>query len=152
MYLDSHVHACASVSVFNVNVHLYGAFLVAQTDSKESASNAGDASSIPELGRTPGAGNGNPLQYFCLENSMEPGLQMRLFLETKTIIIIVYLSLSPNAMFKDQNKRQNTYLEISYTFEHWNKAKLIYICIYVSVYTFPSLHVSQLNILYSYIK
>ena len=66
MYLDSHVHACASVSVFNVNVHLYGAFLVAQTDSKESASNAGDPSSIPESGRFPGEGNGYPLQYFFL--------------------------------------------------------------------------------------
>ena len=36
--------------------------------------NAGDASSIPELGRTSGEGDGNPLQYSCLENSTEePG-------------------------------------------------------------------------------
>jgi len=35
--------------------------------------NAGDAGSIPELGRSPGAGNGNPLQYSCLENSMDRG-------------------------------------------------------------------------------
>ena len=28
---------------------------------------------IPELGRTPGEGNGNPLQYSCLENPMERG-------------------------------------------------------------------------------
>ena len=35
--------------------------------------NAGDADSIPELGRSPGAGNGNPLQYSCLENSMDRG-------------------------------------------------------------------------------
>ena len=35
--------------------------------------NAGDADSIPELGRSPGAGNGNPLQYSCLENSMNRG-------------------------------------------------------------------------------
>ena len=35
--------------------------------------NAGDAGSIPELGRSAGAGNGNPLQYSCLENSMDRG-------------------------------------------------------------------------------
>ena len=34
---------------------------------------AGDAGLIPGLGRPPGEGNGNPLQYSCLENSMEPG-------------------------------------------------------------------------------
>ena len=33
--------------------------------------NAGDMSSIPKLGRSPGGGNGNPLQYSCLENSMD---------------------------------------------------------------------------------
>ena len=33
----------------------------------------GDAGSIPELGRSPGVGNGNPLQYSCLENSMDRG-------------------------------------------------------------------------------
>ena len=38
---------------------------------KESAYNAGDPGSIPGLGRSPGEGNGNPLQYSCLENSME---------------------------------------------------------------------------------
>ena len=35
--------------------------------------NAGDASSIPELGRSPGGRNGNPLQYSCLENPMDRG-------------------------------------------------------------------------------
>ena len=35
---------------------------------KESACNAGDLSSIPGWGRSPGEGNGNPLQYACLEN------------------------------------------------------------------------------------
>ena len=37
-------------------------------DGKESASNAGDLGSIPGLGRSPGKGDGNPLQYSCLEN------------------------------------------------------------------------------------
>ena len=33
----------------------------------------GDTGSIPGLGRSPGAGSGNPLQYSCLENSMDRG-------------------------------------------------------------------------------
>ena len=37
---------------------------------KESACNAGDPGSIPGLGRSPGEGNGNPLQHFCLRNPM----------------------------------------------------------------------------------
>ena len=41
------------------------------SDGKMSACNAGDPGSIPELGRSPGEGNGNPLQYSCLENSMD---------------------------------------------------------------------------------
>ena len=35
--------------------------------------NAGDPGSIPGLGRSPREGNGNPLQYFCLENPMDRG-------------------------------------------------------------------------------
>ena len=40
---------------------------------KESACNAGDPSSIPALGRSPGEGTSNPLQYSCLENPMNRG-------------------------------------------------------------------------------
>ena len=47
-----------------------GASLVAQT-VKVSAGNAGDPGSIPGSERSPGEGNGNPLQYSCLENSMD---------------------------------------------------------------------------------
>ena len=41
------------------------------SDSKASAYNVGDPGSIPGLGRSPGERNGNPLQYSCLENSMD---------------------------------------------------------------------------------
>ena len=44
------------------------------SDSKESAYNAGDLGSVPESGRSPGEGNGYPLQYSCLENSMDRNL------------------------------------------------------------------------------
>ena len=40
---------------------------------KNSPANAGDAGSIPGLGRSPGEGNYNSLQYSCLENSMDRG-------------------------------------------------------------------------------
>ena len=43
------------------------------SDSKESACNVGDPGSTPGLGRSPGGGNGNPLQYSCLENPMDRG-------------------------------------------------------------------------------
>ena len=43
------------------------------SDSKESACNAGDPGSIPVSGRSPGEGNGNPLQYSCLKNPMDRG-------------------------------------------------------------------------------
>ena len=43
------------------------------SDSKETARNAGDLGLIPGLGRSPEQGNGNSLQYFCLENPMDRG-------------------------------------------------------------------------------
>ena len=41
------------------------------SDGKATASNVGDPGSIPGWGRSPGEGNGNPLQYSCLENPMD---------------------------------------------------------------------------------
>ena len=43
------------------------------SDGRESACNARDPDLIPGLGRSPGEGNGNRLQYSCLENSMDRG-------------------------------------------------------------------------------
>ena len=50
-----------------------GYLLLHGSEVKASAWNAGDLGSIPGLGRSPGEGNGNPLQYSCLENPMEGG-------------------------------------------------------------------------------
>ena len=44
------------------------------SDGKESPCSAGDLGSIPGLRRSPGEGNGNPLQYSCLENPMDRGV------------------------------------------------------------------------------
>ena len=43
------------------------------SDGKESACNAGDLGSIPGSGRSPGVGNGNPLEYSCWDNPMGRG-------------------------------------------------------------------------------
>ena len=57
--------------VFHLFLAMLG--LLCGSEGKESASNVGDPDSIPELGRSPGEGNGNPLQYSCLENPMDGG-------------------------------------------------------------------------------
>ena len=56
---------------FHLLVKPFWASLVAQ--SKESACNVGDLGSVPVMGRSPGEGNGHPLQDSCLENSMGRG-------------------------------------------------------------------------------
>ena len=56
--------------LFNMLSRLY---FPGGSDSKASAYNAGDLGSIPGLGRSPGEGNGNSLQYSCLENPMDGG-------------------------------------------------------------------------------
>ena len=43
------------------------------SEGKESACSVGDPCSMPGLGRSPGEGNGTPLQYSCLENPMDGG-------------------------------------------------------------------------------
>ena len=47
--------------------------LTTGSDGKASAYSVGDLGSIPESGSSPGEGNGNPLQYSCLENPMDGG-------------------------------------------------------------------------------
>ena len=62
------------ICLCNILLNYYVVYtkLVFPCDSvKNLPANVGDEGSIPELGRSPGEGNGNPLQYFCLENSMD---------------------------------------------------------------------------------
>ena len=57
-----------------IHFQVLRASLVAQRLKRlPSAHNAGDPGSIPGSGRSPGEGNGNPLQYSCLENPMDRG-------------------------------------------------------------------------------
>ena len=78
---------------------------------KESACNAGDSGSIPGLGRSPGEGNGNSLQYSCLENSMDRGLSVyymdkpKLNMSQKLVVYIFFPSVLniysfPNILIK----------------------------------------------------
>ena len=62
-----------TIRVFSCELALYISFKISPSNSKESACNAGDQGSIPGLGRSPGEGNGNSLQYSCLENPMDKG-------------------------------------------------------------------------------
>ena len=56
------------------------------SESQEAACNVGDVGSIPGSGRSPGEGNGNPLQYSCLENSMDTGAWQATVHVTKKLI------------------------------------------------------------------
>ena len=55
-----------------VSLEVYGGFPPSSV-SKETACNAGDLGSMPGSGKSPGEGNGNPLQYSCLGNPMVRG-------------------------------------------------------------------------------
>ena len=65
-------HAVADLCTILQLTLLSGGFPGA-SDSKESACNAGDPSSVPGSGRFSGEGNGNPLQYSYMENPMDTG-------------------------------------------------------------------------------
>ena len=67
------VEFCLFVFVFSNFSELILLIFPDGSDGKESACNAGDLGSIPRSGRSPGEGNGYPLQYSCLQNSMDRG-------------------------------------------------------------------------------
>ena len=73
-------NACNSKSIqgsvaliHSINIYWVPAIFPGGSDGKESACNAWDLSSSPVWGKSPGGGNGNPLQCSCLENPMDRG-------------------------------------------------------------------------------
>ena len=62
-----------SKSPLYTSVSLFLSHIQGSSAGKEAACIAGDPGLIPELGRSPGEENGNPLQYSCLENAMVRG-------------------------------------------------------------------------------
>ena len=76
--LSGHMWLLAAImdgQIYSVidHIFIYIYHFAGSSDGKESACNTGDVGSIPRLGRFPGEGNVNPLQYSCLENSMDGG-------------------------------------------------------------------------------
>ena len=61
-----------SIEPYNLGLYIYNG-LPGGSEGKESACNAGDPGQIPRWGRPPGEGNGNPLQYSCLETPVDRG-------------------------------------------------------------------------------
>ena len=60
-------------SLLNLLHYCFSLVFLGGSDGKEAAYNAGGPGSILASERSPGEGNGNPLQYSCLENSMDRG-------------------------------------------------------------------------------
>ena len=73
LMLDRQGDELQSRDLKGVIVIEYGSF-PGGSDGKASACNAGDPGSIPGSGRSPGEGNGNPLQHSCLENPIDRGV------------------------------------------------------------------------------
>ena len=71
IYVCVCVCVCVCIYIY-IYVYIYIGFSVGSA-GKESACNAGDLGSISGLGRSPGGGHGNPLQYSCLEHPMDRG-------------------------------------------------------------------------------
>ena len=77
-FIDAHVETTEGLCLFPTasvtNYHqLYDWGFPGGSEGKASACNTGDLGPIPELGRSPGEGNDNALQYSCLENPMDRG-------------------------------------------------------------------------------
>ena len=72
IYKDTHIdtHTHTHIYIYNYNIYLG---FPGNSDGKGSACKARNAGSISGLGRSPGEGNGNPLQYSCLRNPMDRG-------------------------------------------------------------------------------
>ena len=64
------VHLKLYLILYNITNNCIPQGFPGGSDGKESVCNGGDQVLIPGSGRSPGEGNGNPLQYSCLENSM----------------------------------------------------------------------------------
>ena len=72
--MTEHAQARMATPLFQAkNYYFINKIFPGGSEVKVSACNEGDLGSIPGSGRSPGEGNGNPLQYSCLENLMDGG-------------------------------------------------------------------------------
>ena len=98
--------------------------------SKESACNARDVGLILDLGRFPGEGNGNPLQYSCLRNSMNRGAWQA----------TVHVVTKESDMTERLNNNNNHYIYIWFT---RNRGKEIKYWSFLSTFPFPNIFFSK---------
>ena len=74
IYVCVYIYMCVCVYIYVcVSIYVCGGF-PGSSVVKNLPANAGDPGSIPGSGRSPGGGQGNLLQYSCLENSMDRGV------------------------------------------------------------------------------
>ena len=73
LILNPKEQALRFIRTYSICLYIYNICFPGGSDGKMSACNVGDLGSIPGSGRSPGEGNGNPLQYPCLENPMDRG-------------------------------------------------------------------------------
>ena len=69
---NTYTYVCTHTDTHHAHAHTHTGF-PGDSDGIESVSNAERPGFYPWVGETPGEGNGNPLQYSCLENSMDRG-------------------------------------------------------------------------------
>ena len=84
---------------------------------KKSTCNAGDPGSIPGSGRPPGEGNGNPLEYSCLENLMDRGAWWATVHGVERVGYDLVTKLLPMKV-KDKGKNQGDFKVSLYSFFH----------------------------------
>ena len=107
------------------------------SDGKASVYNAGDLGSIPGLGRSPGEGNGNPLQYYCLENLMDRGawqdhLEKEMAIHSSTIAWKIPWTEEPGRLQSHGVAKSPTRLSnFTFTFRHYTK---FFTCNLISLY------------------
>ena len=111
------------------------------SDGKESACNAGVPGLIPVLGRSPGEGNGYPLQYSCLENSTEePGELQSMDHKESDITEWLTLLLCHTLFFFRHNAIAHLIkYSINITYMPWEAKKLVWFNLFLYLFCFTEM-------------
>ena len=116
LYMNNHAYMFFSIYMYiyacmliththtQTHTHTYIHIHIGKPDGNESSWDSGDPGSIPELGRLPGEENAYPLQYSCLENSMERGAWWDIVLGVKELDMTELSSMHiKNILFQRSN-------------------------------------------------
>ena len=88
------------------------------SDGEESTSNAGDPALTPESGRSPGEGNGNPLQYSCLGNPMDRGAWRATVHGVTESDMTEQLSTHTITYMGKESEKNNVYIQLNHFLVH----------------------------------